>query len=76
MGDYRATPGEIGRLRKEIREAVAQEKEYGYVNHNTFLKAATLDDHCFMWLRQRLRPQELALLDKMCPRSPWVGSPT
>lgn len=35
----------------------------------TFVKAATLDEHSWIWLRQRMRPAELALLDQMCPRA-------
>jgi Trm5-related predicted tRNA methylase len=64
---YSATPAEIGRLRREIREQVRRTD--GFVEFNVFLKAATLDESSWIWLRQRMRPRELALLDKMCPRA-------
>ncbi len=63
---YRATPEEIGRLRRQIREQA--QRTDGCVDYNVFLKAATLDDHCWMWLRQRMRPAELKLLDEMIKR--------
>lgn len=65
--EYRATPEEIGSLRREIRAALAYMKEHGSVPSHPFMKAATLDEGSWIWLRQRMRPQELALLDKMCP---------
>jgi hypothetical protein len=67
MSGYRATPEEIGRMRREIREALAYSKKHNAVPAQPFMKAGTLDAQSWTWLRQRMRPQELALLDSMCP---------
>lgn len=65
---YRASPEEIGRIRREIRECVRMERETGTVLMNVIMKAATLDEPSWIWLRQRMRPAELSLLDRWTSR--------
>jgi hypothetical protein len=71
MVGCRATPAEIGRLRKEIREAVRHDREQGVVLANVFVKAATLDESSWIWLCQRMRPAERDLLRQMTGREPY-----
>lgn len=73
MGDYRASPAEIGRMRREIREAVRHHRESGVVPTGVLLEVKTLDDHSLMWLKQRMRPAELAMVDLLRGKPPERG---
>lgn len=70
-----ATPEEIGKLRREIREAERSIRRDGTYPAYTFLKAATLSRRSWIHLVQRMRPRELKLLMEMCKRDA-VGNPS
>lgn len=74
MSRYSATPEEIGRMRREIRECIKQEKATGACAFNPILKAATLDDQSWVWLLERLRPAESRWIQRECKRDA-LGKP-
>ena len=67
MPGYRATPDEIGRMRREIREAYRMSKAEGVIPYFLPLKVASLDDRSWIWLIQRMRPAELRMIKAVPP---------
>lgn len=59
---YRADPEEIGRMRAEIRHTY--QRKDGLCPYFLPMKIASLDEHSWIWLIQRMRPAELEMIKK------------